>query len=106
MWVGITEEQAIDAIKRAAMFHNTTEDAIKESLRKGNEVECSATEWESTPDLIRDKEANEVMDARIEACRARIPMVKCSCGHTIPKDQVMSASMGSSCPDCYDRMSN
>lgn len=36
---------------------------------------------------------------------AQIAMKKCSCGHTIPTSQVMSASMGSSCPDCYDRMS-
>lgn len=32
-------------------------------------------------------------------------MVRCSCGHTVPKIQVMNASNGTSCPDCYDRMS-
>ena len=32
-------------------------------------------------------------------------MIKCSCGHSVPRGSVMSASMGSSCPDCYDRMS-
>ena len=32
-------------------------------------------------------------------------LVKCSCGHTIPKSHVMNASMGTSCPECYDRMS-
>ena len=35
-----------------------------------------------------------------------VPMKKCSCGHTVPVTSVMSASMGSSCPDCYDRMSD
>jgi len=34
-----------------------------------------------------------------------VEMIKCSCGHTVPKTNVMSASMGSSCPDCYDRLS-
>ena len=34
-----------------------------------------------------------------------VEMVKCRCGHTIPRSMVMAASMGSSCPDCYDRMS-
>lgn len=34
-----------------------------------------------------------------------VEMVKCRCGHTVPKYSVMNASMGSSCPDCYDRMS-
>ncbi len=32
-------------------------------------------------------------------------LVKCDCGHTVERMLVMSASMGSSCPDCYDRMS-
>jgi len=32
-------------------------------------------------------------------------MVPCSCGHTVPRSDVMNASLGTSCPDCYDRMS-
>lgn len=35
-----------------------------------------------------------------------LEMTKCSCGHTIPKHLVMSASMGTSCEHCYDRMSD
>lgn len=31
--------------------------------------------------------------------------VLCDCGHRCPSRQVMSASLGTSCPDCYDRMS-
>ena len=31
-------------------------------------------------------------------------MVKCACGHTVPKRSVMMASMGPSCPECYDEM--
>lgn len=34
-----------------------------------------------------------------------VEMVKCHCGHTIPKCSVMNTSTGTSCPDCYDRMS-
>jgi len=30
----------------------------------------------------------------------------CSCGWGWPKILVMSTSLGSSCPDCYDKMSN
>ena len=33
-------------------------------------------------------------------------LVTCDCGHAVPSAQVMSASSGSSCPDCYDRMSD
>ena len=34
------------------------------------------------------------------------PTVRCDCGHTVPRSQVMAASMGRSCPDCFDRMSD
>ncbi len=30
----------------------------------------------------------------------------CDCGHEVNKSLAMSASLGSSCPDCYDRMSD
>lgn len=33
-------------------------------------------------------------------------MVQCDCGHSCPRAQVMSASLGTSCPNCYDRMSD
>jgi len=31
--------------------------------------------------------------------------VICDCGHHVPSNLVMNASMGSSCPNCYDKMS-
>lgn len=37
---------------------------------------------------------------------ARPLMVRCDCGHTVAKILVMSTSNGSSCPECYDRMSD
>jgi hypothetical protein len=35
-----------------------------------------------------------------------VELVKCKCGHSVPSNIVMNASMGTSCPDCYDSMSN
>lgn len=35
-----------------------------------------------------------------------VEMVRCNCGHTVPRNLVMSASRGTACPDCYDRMSD
>jgi hypothetical protein len=32
-------------------------------------------------------------------------MVRCDCGHSCERGLVMSTSTGTSCPDCYDRMS-
>jgi hypothetical protein len=45
-----------------------------------------------------------------QARNAAIPqsqpvMVHCNCGHTVPQKLVMAANRGTSCPDCYDRMS-
>ena len=40
------------------------------------------------------------------ATASAVKQIKCRCGHTVPQILVMSASLGSSCPDCYDRMSN
>lgn len=37
--------------------------------------------------------------------RKMILLKKCDCGHTVPRIHVMSASRGTACPDCYDRMS-
>lgn len=34
-----------------------------------------------------------------------VEMIKCDCGHTVPRVQAMNASTGLACPDCYDRMS-
>ncbi len=33
-------------------------------------------------------------------------LVRCDCGHTCASTLVMSASLGSACPECYDRMSD
>jgi hypothetical protein len=38
--------------------------------------------------------------------RQRLGLVKCACGHTVAKRAVMNTSTGSSCAECYDRMSN
>lgn len=45
---------------------------------------------------------NPVVEPVVEQ---KIEMKKCRCGHTVPASVVMSTSTGSSCPDCYDRMS-
>lgn len=36
----------------------------------------------------------------------KVKMITCNCGHTVHETAVMSASLGTSCPDCYDRMSD
>ena len=48
---------------------------------------------------------DEIEAAHLQPMR-KTRMVKCSCGHTVPASWVMSASRGTSCPDCYDDMSD
>ena len=34
-----------------------------------------------------------------------VEMVLCDCGHTVPQAIVMNANLMTSCPDCYDNLS-
>lgn len=61
-----------------------------------------------------DRETHEILVEAImrhiqETARPEQPgdedLVRCSCGHSVPRISVMQASLGTSCPDCYDRMS-
>lgn len=47
---------------------------------------------------------DEIEAARLQPMRPA-KMVRCGCGHTVPAYLVMNASLGTSCPDCYDDMS-
>ena len=41
-----------------------------------------------------------------EPIRVLPEMVECDCGHECGAAMVMSASLGTSCPDCYDTLSD
>jgi len=56
---------------------------------------------------LQKEEALRVAEAAVaKPVAVQVSMVRCFCGHTVSATMVMSASMGSSCPDCYDRMSD
>jgi len=79
-----------------------TRDEVLAALAAGRKLRSGGQDWY---DNCRCAEGCE---ARLAARRATAPpvkLVKCSCGHTIPSGSVMSASLGSSCPNCYDRLS-
>jgi len=80
----ITEKQAIDILENGKTLRNAPADWYSE-CRCGN---------------FYDKKM-----AEREAAQNKIKMVRCDCGCTIPEHSVMSASMGTSCPNCYDDMS-
>lgn len=77
-------------------------------------AQFDATEWAT---MTREEHCRQVIDEayllhllKLAKARKRAPkpveLVRCDCGHSVPRIQVMNASMGSACPDCYDRMSN
>lgn len=100
-------EEFIDcAVARSQKTKNgrvvMTRDEIITALQAGREL-STGTDWYA---MIRSLSAYEAIQAKRSAARTPITMVKCDCGHTIPAGSVMSASLGSSCPNCYDRLSN
>lgn len=97
-WDNATAETLADAIALAAKRHSKSEDEIKGLLLDGKNVdyrESSNYYYDHSLGYIRRK----------RQARA-VKLVRCACGHSVEQSQVMSASLGTSCPDCYDRMSN
>jgi hypothetical protein len=54
---------------------------------------------------IRSLEATRRQAEARSAAQPPVEMVRCDCGHTVRRGAVMSASLGTSCPECYDAMS-
>jgi len=100
------------------------EDALQFFLHYFGKPVSGNWSWDAT-DMYQTKsgrkELSRMLDAKLpelgnkdadeerRCCGAEedeVSFKKCSCGHKIPDTLVMSASMGTSCPDCYDAMSN
>lgn len=92
-----TEESLNEAIESAAQRNNVSTYAIAELLVAGNKIE-----WCDSPNYYYDHGAGII---RRKRNTVPVKLVDCDCGHSVPRSQVMSASLGTSCFDCYDRMS-
>lgn len=92
-----TDKTLAIAIAAAAERHGKSVDEVKQMLVDGHSVE-----WCDSPNHYYDHGTGVVRQKR-QAQTANL--VKCSCGHSVQKSQVMNANFGTSCPDCYDRMS-
>lgn len=59
--------------------------------------------------IIAANEARIAREAKVASAAPKPEpaddFVLCSCGHEVPRYEVMNASLGTSCSDCYDRMS-
>lgn len=88
---------------------NRTDTFLARCIKYGS----AATEAEAIDKLVsgetlRNHSTDWYSNCRVkpELKTAPIPeTMKRSCGHTVSRILVMSSSMGSSCPDCYDEMS-
>jgi hypothetical protein len=94
-WVDVQGTGA-SKITAAARHFNLPEPKILDALQTGKAVR-TGTDWY---DKIRFKPAPRPIYTPTT--------VVCDCGHECECDKrlVMTASLGSSCPDCYDRMSD
>ena len=90
-------------VQKAAALAGATEEEILSILRQGNEVKYSFDFWYA---IIRDADMAEQRTAekKIKMAAQQNQEVLCDCGHyaLFP----MNASLGTSCPDCYDKMSD
>jgi len=104
-WSNIEENNVDQFLTWAINFENDmavrlntpkmTREEYIEKLQSGGKLNWDC-DWYAQ---IRDADAiKPVVEKTVE-------MVKCSCGHTVSKISVMHASLGTSCPDCYDKLS-
>jgi len=82
---------------------DATRDEILAALADGHSVRNDRDDWYS---VCRDGAAVEALTAARRIAQPLVEMRRCACGHTVPARSVMSTSRGSSCPECYDRMSD
>lgn len=93
-----TNETLSAAIAAATQRNNTTEAQVVEMLQNGVKVA-----WCDSPNHYYDHGTGYIRRKR--AARPAPALVHCDCGHSVEAILVMSASQGTSCPDCYGRMS-
>ena len=97
-----TEEQRIRSMQTDPRDHDGLIYDAALAARNDLEVEIACSEM---CDRFMDAGDIDAVCAPDDEAAPLVETVECSCGHTIPRSQVMNASLGSSCPDCYDRLS-
>jgi len=111
-WVGDPELIEIGVAHYMSGWGTQVPDDIAQALsngtaaehpNSGDVIEFGSEDIERVRVLIREAKAQR--EAKREVQRQNNPLTRCDCGHTVPRNLVMSASLGTSCPDCYDRMS-
>jgi len=92
-----TPEQVETAIAGAINIMGKTRSEIIEMLNAGRSIK-----WCKSPNYYYDHSHGVLFKPQ----KRTVKMIECSCGHLVEENLVMMASLGTSCPDCYDKMSN
>ena len=94
-----TPDTLAEAVAAAAKRNGKTEAEIIAALESG-----AAIPWRDSPNYYYDHGTGYIRRKR--SPRPSVQLVRCDCGHSVEPLLVMNASLGTSCPDCYDRMSD
>lgn len=81
-------------------------ESVAKALNAGAHAEPRAGDTFTFADEDVDRVVALMREAQARRAAKRPETVRCDCGHTVARNMVMSASLGTSCPDCYDRMSD
>jgi hypothetical protein len=96
-WKTPTADELERAIVGAMEIEGKTREQIVAILESGKSVK-----WTKSPNFYYDHSYGVISRKR---SAPPVVMVECDCGHSVTQGQQMTASLGTSCPDCYDRMS-
>ena len=91
-----------EIIPRHHAARDLTRDEVIAALQAGQTLRNAPDDWYSN---CRSGAFVEQAMAARRAQQKPVEMVRCDCGHSVPRHLVMSASLGTACAECYDRMS-
>lgn len=97
-WKTPTAADLERCITGAMTVEGKTREQIVALLEAGQPVR-----WCQSPNYYYDHSYGRI--GRKRTAPPVVELVRCDCGHKVPRSQRMSASLGTSCPACYDRMS-
>lgn len=97
-WSTPTQADLEKAIQGAMRIEDKSREQITAILESGKSVR-----WCESPNFYYDHSYGVIGRKRVAP---PVEMVRCDCGHSVPVGQRMSASLGTACSDCYDRMSD
>lgn len=104
----VCAEHGIESLSDADCNSYGVKNGVFEPALKGDEIGGYAPEYCLKMALAykRMKTIEDERKSQPKPAPKTVVEIKCDCGHTVENELVMNASLGTSCPDCYDDMSD